>query len=126
MDFAEDPKLFIYEYYKDKQNRIDLECEEMILGINNEMEIQSLHDIRMNLIDRIELAKQTVLERFDALESKYIHDMMRRNTKKIKDEIFLDQYCFKLEIYQDFPLFDLKFGLLLFSEFDDDSLKDLK
>ena len=34
MDFAEEPKLFINEYYDDKINQIDFNCEKEILYSN--------------------------------------------------------------------------------------------
>ena len=52
--------------------------------------------------------------------------MLREKTQKIKNEIFFDQYCLILNLYPVFPLFKLKCGLLLFSEFDDYLLEDLK
>ena len=127
MNFAENPKLFIIEYYNDKKNQIDLNCELLISESKDGTMHKSLNELRMNLIEKIESAKQKVLQRCETtLGPKCPEEMLQKNTKQIKDEIFLDQYCIVLDIYEVFPLFDLKVGLLLFSEFEDHLLKNLK
>ena len=122
LDFADQPKLFINEYYNHKKNEIDLNCENEILKSQDESEIRSLNELRMSLIEKIELVKQTVLQRCISLESKYTKDTMKNNTKQIKDETFLDQYCMVLYV-SEFRLFEFKLGFLLFSEYEDQSLK---
>ena len=80
----------------------------------------------MDLIDKIELAKKTVLERYDFLHSKYTQEMFQINTQLIKDQIFSDQYCTVFDVYKKYPLFNLKLDLLLFSEYDDHLIDGLK
>ena len=133
MNFFENPKLFIIDYYNDKRNQIDINCEQMILTIENKTkqviqneERQSLNGLRQNLIDKIDSAKEEVLKRYDTLQSKYTEEMLKQNIKQIKDEIFADQYCMIIEVDKLYPLLDLKLGLLLFSEFEDEMLKYFK
>ena len=126
MNFVEQPKLFINEYYNDKRNEIDLKCETLISETKDEEEIQSLNGLRMELVEKLESAKQTVFQRYDSLESKYSQDMLQKNTQRIKNEVFLDHYCLILYKFNTIPLFELKCGLLVFSEFDDYLLEDLK
>ena len=127
MSFIEQPKLFIVRYYDDKKNEIDLQCERLISETKDKEEIQSLNELRVELVEKLESAKQTVFQRYDALESKCAEKMPWKNSaKQIQDEVFLDQYCLVLDSYKVFRLFDLKLGLLLFSEFDDHVLEDLK
>ena len=126
MDFAEQPKLFIIEYFNEKKNQIDWNCENAILNIKDDLEIKNLHEMRQKMIDKIESVRKEVLERYEAFESKFPTEISRENTKKIKDEIFLDQYCLVLNVYQLFPLFEYKIGLLLFSEFQVPSLHLLR
>ena len=126
MIFFENPKLYIHEYYNDKKNQVDLKCEYTILETNNVTEISSFNVFRKQMIENIELIKLKILQRYDALQSKYNDERIRNNTQAIKDEIFLDQYCIFLDIYQLIPLFELKIGLILFSEFDFNSVDSLK
>ena len=93
MDIAEEPKLFINEYYNDKINQIDLKCEKEILKRKDEAEIRYLNELRFKLIEKIKSAKQTVKQRYNTLKTKYTKDMLKNNTKNIMDEIFIDQYC---------------------------------
>ena len=125
MNFAENPILFIDEYYANKKNKIDLDCEHLILKCKNEKRIQKLNDVRMSLIEELDSAKQTVLERYDTLGSKYTEEMLRENAQQIKDEVFSDHYCFIIDLDDVYPLLELKFCLLLFTEFDDHLLEDL-
>ena len=126
MFFDEQPKVFINEYYNQKRNQIDLNCEKLISKTKDDLEIQSLNELRMQLIDKIDSVKQIVSQRFDELESKYTPQMLAENTQHIKDEIFLDKYCLVLEVYKVIPFYEFKLGILLFTEFDDQYLDDLK
>ena len=133
MNFAENPKLFIMDYYYDKRNQIDLNCEKVLLEIEvgTKKEVSAyqrteLNDLRMDLINRIESAKETVLKRYDALESQYAEEMLHKDPKLIKDEIFSDQYCTILDVNVMYILFDLKLGVLLFSEYDDHLVENLR
>ena len=51
MDFHENPRLFILEYYSEKKNQIDLKCEEAILESKDSKDIEVLCKLRMNLIE---------------------------------------------------------------------------
>ena len=133
MIFADNPKRFINEYYYDKRNTIDLNCEILILDIqektNNDISKemrQNLNKLRGDLIGKIDLAEEKVLDRYDSLSSNYSAKKMKINTNFIKDQIFLDQYCTVFNVYNRHPLSDLKLGLLLFSEFHDDLIEHLK
>ena len=114
MNFAENPKVFINEYYYDKRNKIDLNCEKLILYIEEitknevpqEMR-QHLNKLRDDLIENIDSAKEKVLERYDTLFSNYNEETPTINTDLIKDQIFLDQYCTVFNVYNQRPLCDL-------------------
>ena len=101
MKFAENPKIFINEYFDDKRNTIDLNCEKLILDIEvrtknavpQEMR-QNLNKLRDDLIENIDSAKEKVLERYDTLFSNYNEETPTMNTDLIKDQIFLDQRYF--------------------------------
>ena len=125
MNFAEEPKLYINEYYNEKKNQIDFSCEKEISESNDETEIQSLNELRMDMIEKIDSAKQTVLQRYETIESKYTKEMLRKDTKNIKDETFLDQYCFIFSSYY-IPLLQYRLGLLIFCEYDDIKLEYLQ
>ena len=126
MNFIDNPKLFINDYYNDKKNIIDFNCESLISKSEDQTEIVKLNELRMTFIDRLELIKQTVLQRYDSLQSKYNTEMLREHTQQIKDEIFLDKYCYIISVNYQFPVFELQLGLLLISEFDNHLLDDLK
>ena len=126
MNFAECPKLYIHEYYEDKINQVDLKCEKAILETKNVDETEILNKIRIDLVDKIRLAKQNVLERFDKISSQFTQEMCLSNIEKIKDEIFMDQYCLVFEAFERFPLFELKCGILVFSQFNDNLLNRFK
>ena len=126
MKFAENPKIFINEYFDDKRNTIDLNCEKIILQNEEETKNevpqemhQNLNKLRDDLIEKIAAVKAKVIERYDSLFSNYNEETPTMNTDLIKDQIFLDQYCTVFNVYKHYPLFDLKLGLLLFSEYDD-------
>ena len=123
MEFTEFPKLYIDEYYWNKINQVDVNCENAILNTKDKEEIKSLNEIRLNLIDKIKSVRQKVMERFDTLEPRYSKELLCSNTKNIKDEIFQDQYCIVLDIYQCMPLFEFKCGFLIFTQYDDDFLE---
>ena len=122
MDFAQSPKLFINEYYNDKKNQIDFNCENAILNSKEETDKEFLNIMRLNFIEKIESVKQMVFGRLDAAESKYTKDMFQKNAKEIKDEVFIDLYCQVLDAYHWFPINELKIGFILFTEFDDQIL----
>ena len=126
MDFVDHPKLFIIEYYDSKRNQIDLNCEKAIEKAKDQTEIKDLNELRTSLIEKVKSVKESVLHRYDALESKFIEETLKNDTKQIKDEIFLDQYCMVLDAYERFPLFELKLGFLLFSEYEDHLLIALR
>ena len=126
MNFAEDPILFIDDYYFKKTNKIDLDCENLILKCKNEKYIQSLNEVRVALAEKLDTAKQMVFQRYESSKSKYTEEMLRESIQQIKDELFLDQYCFRLDVNDVIPLFQLKFGILLFSQFDAHLLEDLQ
>ena len=127
MDFK-NPRLYINEYYNEKKNIIDYNCEYAILNCKgDENEQKKLHDMRMNMINRIDSVKLSVLNRHNLLKSKYTDEMLfQNNIKEIRDEIFSDQYCIVLDIYGSIPFFEFKIGVLLFSQYDDDLLQDLR
>ena len=113
--------------------RILLKCEKLILDIeektNNEIPQemrQNLNKLRDDLIEKIDSAKEKVLERYDTLSSNYSAKKPKMDTNFIKDQIFFDQYCTVFNVYNQYPLFDLKLGLLLFSEYDDHLIGHLK
>ena len=49
--------------------------------------------------------------------------MWDKNEQEIKDEVFLDNFCFVLDIYENkfrIPMIiELKIGILIFSEYKD-------
>ena len=126
MNFFENPKLYIIGYYDFKKNKIDIKCEKQILSVKDELEKKNLNELRQSLVEQVDLAKETVLARFESWESKFTKEMLQNKTKQVKDEIFLDQYCSLLRIHERVGLFEHRFGLLLFSEFDDGLLRNFK
>ena len=133
MKFSESPKLFIHKYYEDKINQIDFKCEKEILEIEQISKqdikqelLRDINELRQNLIDKIKLVKEEVLQRYEVLEPKCTKKLLQMNSKMIQDEIFLDKYCVVIKIHQFYPLFDLKFGTVLFSEFNDELLINFK
>ena len=81
----------------------------------------------MNSIDRIKSVKQEV---FDLIELKYGKSMREKDEQEIKDDIFMDNYCFLMDIYEDrlkIPMItELKIGILIFSEYDQNLLENIK
>ena len=128
MNFTDNPRLYINDYYEDKINQIDLNCEHAILenGEDSEKENTDLNIIRMNSIEKLKSVKQNVLLRFDIFESNNNIKINEANSIKIRDDVFLDQYCFVLDIYQWFSMFEFKTGVLLFSQYEDSVLQDLR
>ena len=153
MDFAECPRLYINDYFERKVNEVDIICEKAVLETENfddedssdseqgsldkihketiydttiAEEKVNLNSLRIDLINKLRSVKQNVLERFDLLESKFTPELCKSDIEKIQDEIFMDQYCFVLEVYEWFPLFELKCGLILFSQYNDDKTEILK
>ena len=128
MNFSENPKLYIFQYFDDKINQIDFNCEKAILacepGINHEI----LNNTRLNLINKIKSVREGVFERFDFTEITCGMEMWTKNEKEIKDNIFLDKYCYVLNIHEQKRPIMKKFriGILIFSEIDDDLLKRLR
>ena len=120
LKFFEQPELYIVEYYEDKRNQIDINCETLILETKDESEIQSLNELRQSMIEKLESVTKKVLERCKSLRSKLNSD----NFEQIKNEIFSDQYCIILRVCMS--LFDFKLGILLFTEFDDHLLNGFK
>ena len=123
--FSEQPRLFILEYYDEKKNQIDLNCETECLKVKDEVEQEILNELRFELLAKIDLVKQLVLERYDSLESKLTVEMLQNSTQQVKDEIFVDCYCVVLEVYPQISIFELKIGVLLFSEFTDGYLDSI-
>ena len=127
MNFTDNPKLFIIEYYDDKRNQIDINCEKLILKVEDDAEHEILNKQRIDLIEKIESVKQLVLKRYDTLNSKYTKEMLANKTQEIKDEIFFDRYCLVMDFYDELiPLQEIRVGVLLFSEFDDHLLRYFK
>ena len=126
MNFGENPKIFIIDYYDEKRRQVDLNCENLISQIKDNTEIQDLNELRMSLIKKIESVERIVLERYNAMHPNYVEEMLEIKNKQLKDEIFLDQYCLVLDVYQVYPLFELQIGLLLFTEFDDYLIQNLR
>ena len=126
-NFFECPVPYIDNYYKEIIQHIDLKFQTSILNSKNEKEIKHLNSLRLDLIDHVKNAKIKVLDRFYEIESKFNQDMSKIMViKDIKDEIFMDQYCILLDGYEKFGMFDLKCGLLIFSQYEDTLLEDLK
>ena len=126
MNFAESPVLYIIDYYQQKIDPIDLECEKAILSSKDDKEKSDLNVIRLDLINRLQNARKVVMDRYYLLESKFNQDMSQTMIEEIKDEIFMDQYCVVLDVYKKMRSFDFKFGLLIFSQYEDTLLKTLK
>ena len=126
MNFEDCPNHFISEYYREKINQIDLNCERAILQTNDEEEQRCLHNIRSDMVNKIKSAKEDVCKRCDQLEMEYSTEVFLSKINEIKDQIFLDQYCFLFEVKDLFPLFEFKCGAVIFSQYDDDLLKKYK
>ena len=122
MDFLKCPVVYIDEYYREKKFEIDLKCEKAILLSNDDKEKADLNILRLELLDHIENAKKKVFDRYYLLDQ----EISKSNSEKIKDEIFQDYYCIISDVLQCCPLFEFKFGVLIFSQYDDVKLKDLK
>ena len=147
MNFNENPKLFIIDYFENKINQIDLNCENAILKFKQEDQCsmssedsdqhlnltseefdhqQIFNQVRLDLIETIRSARQEVLERFDKLEFMDGIEL----SDQIKDHIFCDKYCYILERDENFlipSMFDAKeIGVLIFSEYNDDLLDNLR
>ena len=80
--------------------------------------------IREELINKIKSVRQTVFERLELLESKYTPEEWEKDGNKIKDEVFVDQYCLVYDAFRRYPIFELKCGVLIFSQYDDYLIKD--
>ena len=120
MNFVDCPILYIDEYYRDKANEVDILCENAILEEKNVEGKKSLNKIRLVMIEKIKSVKQAVKERLVLLESQYTPEKWLEKGNKIKDEVFLDQYCFVFDVYERFPIFEFKCGILVLSQYDDD------
>ena len=80
--------------------------------------------IREELINKIKSVRQTVFERLELLESKYTPEEWEKDGNKIKDEVFVDQYCLVYDAFRRYPIFELKCGVLIFSQYDDHLIKN--
>ena len=112
MNFADCPIVFIDQYYREKIGQIDLNCEKAILLSKDEKENSDLNTLRMKLINHIENLSNYVLCRYYQIESKFNQEMSETMIKEEKDEIFMDKYCYVLDVYRKFGLFEFKFGVL--------------
>ena len=126
INFVHRPKDFIIKYFDEKTIQIDLNWMNEIHKTESDAEHQRLNSLRQELYAKIDSAKKSILERFDALESKLIRCNLQDDIQQTKDEIFLDKYCLVLGVYKTIPIFELKLGVLLFSEFDDPLLEKLE
>ena len=120
-------KLFINDYYENKINEIDLNCENAILETQQEDLHQILNQVRLNLVDHIKSAREEVLKRFNKLG---LNDGIAL-TNEIKNEIFSDKYCYILDFekrkYLIPKMVDSKeIGVLIFSEYNDELLDNLR
>ena len=126
MNFAECPVVYIDEYFKEKSGQIDLECEKAILLSNDNKEKSDLNVLRLDLIKQIENARKEVVDRYYKMESKFYQEISQTMIKEKKDEIFKDQYCHIYDVYRKIGVFQFKFGVLIFSQYEDTLLGDLK
>ena len=122
MDFLKCPVVYIDEYYREKKCEIDLKCEKAILLSEDDKEKADLNILRIELLDHIENANKKVFDRYHLLDQK----ISESNSERIKDEIFQDNYCIIFDIFECCRLFEFKFGVLIFSQYDDIKLKDFK
>ena len=122
MNLFECPVVYIEEYYREKKCEIDLKCEKAILLSEDDKEKADLNILRLELLDHIENAKKKVFDRYYLLDQ----EISESNSEKIKDEIFQDNYCILSDVYECCRLFEFKFGVLIFSQYDDFKLKDFK
>ena len=126
MNFADSPHFYISEYFREKIHLIDINCEKSILNMKDAKETENLNNRRLELIKEINLIKKKVTERTDLSMSQYSEEMLAKDSKKIQDQIFMDQYCFVFEPdFKLFPFIDLKCGILILSQYSDDLLEDL-
>ena len=123
MNFVECPVLYIDEYFGDKVNKVDILSEKAILEENDVEGKECLNKIRLDLIEKIKSVKQSVKDRLVLLESQYTPEKWLEDGNKIKDEVFLDQYCFVFDFYERFPIFEIQCGVVVFSQFDDELIE---
>ena len=123
MNFEDCPKHFINEYYREKINQIDLNCERAVLETKDEEEIKCLNNIRSDMIDKIKSVREDVYKRCDKLEMEYSSEFFLSKINEIKKQTFWDQYCFVFGVYKWFPLFEFKCGVVIFSQYEDDLFK---
>ena len=126
MNFAESPVVYIVEYYRDKIFQIDLKCEKEIFLSEDDTDKSDLKILRMDIIKHIENARKEVLARYYLLESKFYQDMSQSKIDELRDDIFQDKYCLILDVFEYYGLFEFKFGVLIFTQYDDFKLSDLK
>ena len=123
---AENGICYIESVYKQTCTKTDLDQNDEKVENQAMVEEENLNNLRMDMISNIKAVKQEVLERFNQIEYNFSPEMWQSDPNKIRDETFLDQYCYLFEVNDLFPLFELKCGLLIFSQYDDDILKNLK
>ena len=124
VEFFDCPKLYIDEYYREKINQVDLKCEQAILDETGQEEKICLNLIREKLINKIRSVKQAVMERLELLESKNTLEKCGKYVKGFKDDVFNDQYCLVFDAYELYPIFEFKCGVLIFSQYNDDLIKN--
>ena len=130
MEFSENPEIFISQYFDDKINQIDSNCEVALLSCESDYKREIFNKARLNLINQIKSAREEVLNRFNLTESSYGVEMQRYNEDEIQDKIFLDNYCYVWNINRHKliqPLLaEFKIGIVIFSEYKDDILEKIR
>ena len=131
MDLKETLRLFIDQYFEQKINHMNLNHEKAISESENDRNHEILNKTLADLTKQIQSTKQDVLNRFDTIKLKYGDGICKKNQKDIKDEIFVDKYCYVLDIFENrkfkIPVItELRIGILIFSQYEDDFLEHLK
>ena len=84
-----------------------------------------MNELRDELIEALESAKKKVLNRFELYQEKFLEIKSDEEMKKFQDEIFDSQYCSIFQIERFETVFDFKLGILFFTQFDDEILKNV-
>ena len=122
------PILIVNDYYNSKINEIDLNCENIIithqkeLNQNNEnkREIKDLNELRNEIIAKIKSVEKEVFDNYTKNEEELLQLFkMEADQEAFKKKLFGDKFCYILREENIPNLFEYKLGLFLFSELSD-------